>query len=273
VLNVLLKLSQQPHAAISLITRGNLLSWIEMQISLQSQHNSFRDFDSMWLQVIENLLISTSRSTEPNYQRLENATNGVWRDEVLRCLDLLIRRIKCSETSEADGALQKLLIAARSLQRLSETPYTTTRLGPVLKRTVDVLKLVENYLDLNIVSEPDQTQNQILMITINQPQTQLTESFRLWVDVVRRCWLALMQMKTPTRGDPEQANYNSFSILTARIVALSPLCRATAHSNTFDFETSSHRSLNNRTGNSLTEIQDTVEWARNETLAMLRAPQ
>lgn len=203
-----------------------------MQIS---QLNPFRDFDSVWLDVIENLLVTT------DHNRLEKSTNGVWRTEILRCLDLLLNRLKDSEKKETLG---KLVKAVRSLQRLSQIPNTTTQLGHALNRAVDILSSVEEYLD----------------VTLNQHSTivqSLPSSFNTWIEIIHHLWQMLMQLH-PNQGA------SSFPALTARMVALKSLTLAPF--NFINVESSDGEGA----FIAGSEFQDAVEWVSSETLMILR---
>ncbi|KAG8877942.1 hypothetical protein FRB97_002907 [Tulasnella sp. 331] len=121
ILQVLLNVTAIEEAARSLVLKGGLLGWMEVQTE-----ELLRGEELTWLKVYENLLVMVG------LEKLEKSSAGLWKDSVSRSLITLLRR---------QGAIEHLSLFSRVLYRLSTIEVPA--MSPLLDLAVGWLRVVE----------------------------------------------------------------------------------------------------------------------------------
>ncbi|KAJ3798099.1 ribosome 60S biogenesis N-terminal-domain-containing protein [Lentinula aff. detonsa] len=124
VLEVLANLTCVPEAAMSLLLKSNLLTWIEMQLLTPQE-----DEGLAWLKILENILVVS------HHEKMETSTGGQWRACLARCILLLLNACKSLRSFPIAHLITRIVlrIALLSGTLPPQMPKLLTRCVSVIK--------------------------------------------------------------------------------------------------------------------------------------------
>ncbi|KAG9026256.1 hypothetical protein FRB95_009056 [Tulasnella sp. JGI-2019a] len=206
ILQVLLNLTTIEEAARSLVVKGGLLGWMEVQTD-----GLLKGEELSWLKVFENVLVMVG------IEKLEKSSAGLWKESMSRSLSTLLRR---------QGAIEHLFLAARILVQVSA--FNTTTSLSLLDHAVGWLQAVESSMSTGDPSAiPSPSSAQAAPVFVDAPHTGLRadplakqSDSQVWGEIVEMLWQVSMTLPSGQRtGD------TSWSRLTSRLLVWNAMQR------------------------------------------------
>ncbi|KAK7040796.1 hypothetical protein VNI00_009702 [Paramarasmius palmivorus] len=228
VLELLANLTCIPDAAMSLLLKSGLLSWIEIQVSNKDAIKREHELECLaWIKVIENILVVADK------QKMETITQGEWRTCMGRCLMAILDTIAASALAQTESAFVTLHICTRVVLRLSlldaesmtGLKTSTTCLYEVISKGVDFLRRWEgsisidsdggNSMEDTVAASPHSASQ---LFDVPDVSREFAPSKRgQWVGCVENLWRACMVLN-PTQADSAR----TWDALSCRLL----VCRA-----------------------------------------------